>query len=416
MKKIIVPIIVLLLTAGCLFGINAFTSPIIEKHLADKASGEYAELMPDGKGFEKLDLSTLKDVDSVVGEIVEETSGLGYIIKVNTRSSYTPAGSYLSFTMVVSAQGDILDMKLTNYEDSNDFGADYPKTYIGQNATLADVNLVAGVTYSSSAFKEAVQKVFATLVANDMVKEAKKSNEQILKEMIVDLDSAFGDLNKNPKFDESKKDGAVIKTSYKALNGAAMGYIVSENDTDYLVLVNSANGCVAYDVEGNVATLSDDTLNACKQDASSALKTYAYSARFEANYAEATIQDAIIDSVFSSVVYACTIETAEETLYGYTARTYGFGGEIMEISVVVDANGVIKKTWAQILVFEAEYFSGNPFNASTTQSYYAGYVGLNAETFTSSVALMTGATITSNAYEHAVKDILAAHTVVGGAN
>ena len=88
--------------------------------------------------------------------------------------------------MAVDTEGKIVGTQVLSYPDTKDMGVDtYPQTYIGQDSTLADVSLVAGVTYSSKAFHDAILDGFTALTANELVSAGVKGDAQLLTELIA---------------------------------------------------------------------------------------------------------------------------------------------------------------------------------------------------------------------------------------
>ena len=149
---------VVIVFGAAITGLNTVTAPIIEANNAAAASGALLTVLPEGKNFEQLDLTTLTGVPATVTAIHKETNGLGFVVACETTSQYS-AGP-MQFMMGLDATGVICGMNLTNYQDSVDFSKDfdYPATYVGQNSTLADVQLFAGCTFSSTAFLKAVEE------------------------------------------------------------------------------------------------------------------------------------------------------------------------------------------------------------------------------------------------------------------
>ena len=62
---------------------NFITAPIIEQNQNALANKALLEVMPNGKGFETVDISALT-LPSTVSEVNKETSGQGYVIKLVT--------------------------------------------------------------------------------------------------------------------------------------------------------------------------------------------------------------------------------------------------------------------------------------------------------------------------------------------
>ena len=179
-KSVVVLTLICLVVAALLAVTNFYTAPIIEANKANSANESLTIVMPDAAGFEELELPA--DKPATVQHIYKETSGLGYVAILSTTSQYS--SGEMGITMAVGADGKISGMALTNYMESKDFGADYPQTYIGQDSALGGVDTVAGVTYSSTAFKDAVTDCFNVLFQVADVQAGEKSEEQLIGEVM----------------------------------------------------------------------------------------------------------------------------------------------------------------------------------------------------------------------------------------
>ena len=159
-KSVIVLVAICLVVTSLLAGVNHITAPIIkEKQDAIKYASMY-EVLPQAQGFEDIELTA--DMPQTITGIYKETSGNGYVVTAATSSQYSNGD--MMFTIGMNGEGKIVDIKLTQYTDSKDFGADYPSKYIGADASsVSGVDTVGGVTYSSTAFKNAVADAFTAL-------------------------------------------------------------------------------------------------------------------------------------------------------------------------------------------------------------------------------------------------------------
>ena len=146
----------LIVSIAVMFVVNLLCAPIIEKNNASSKFEPLLQVMPEAKDFEVLydvadGQSTLTDVSDKIVAVYKETSGLGYVVLLSTTEGFTHEP--ITFTLAFSNEGVITNVALTSYPESRDFGKDYPASYIGSDSAMANVSLVAGVTYSSSAFK-----------------------------------------------------------------------------------------------------------------------------------------------------------------------------------------------------------------------------------------------------------------------
>ncbi len=151
-KSIVVLFSICLVVAVLLATVNYITAPIIEKNalLAEQAS--LREVLKGAEEFEEMELGG-KIADTVTG-VYREKNGLGYVVTVSTSSSYSQ--SPMTFTVGVTTEGKISDIKITNYSETKDFES-YPDSFAGLYSSEIDgVDAYSGVTYSSEAFKAAL--------------------------------------------------------------------------------------------------------------------------------------------------------------------------------------------------------------------------------------------------------------------
>ena len=165
-KSVVVLTAICLVVAVLLAYTNSVTAPIIEANKAAKASGSLLEVMPEATGFENI-TANLGELPATVKEVHAETSGLGHVMILGTTTQFS--SDEMGITVAIGADGKISNVLLTGYYESKDFGADYPATYIGQDSALGGVDTVAGTTFSSSAFKNAIADAFTVLINNNLV-------------------------------------------------------------------------------------------------------------------------------------------------------------------------------------------------------------------------------------------------------
>ncbi|MBR5817685.1 MAG: FMN-binding protein [Clostridia bacterium] len=178
-KKNIMPVAVLtvicVVVAILLAVVNYFTAPIIKDNADKKVNESLYAVLPDANGFENVDLNQYENVPASVVSAHKDKGGSGHVVVVETSTSYT-SGAKMSITVGVGSDGKIKGVTLNAYTETKDFGKDtYPKTFVGLGADDIDVSdgnlLVAGVTYSSKAFKAAVKDAanFAIILSGGSV-------------------------------------------------------------------------------------------------------------------------------------------------------------------------------------------------------------------------------------------------------
>lgn len=416
LKNTAVLLAIALVFSAAILGLNHVASPIIDANEAARATGALAVVLPGGTTFEALDLSTLSDIPATVTAIHKESADKGYVVELSTTSQYS-AGP-LTILMGVDATGAIAGIDITNYQESLQMKDEFPAHFVGQNSTLAnvDMTLAAGTTFTATAFKNAVADGFAALNANGLVAEAKKSDEQILTELIPTIHTG---LAKNGNLDATElgapgvsAGGVQILSALKANNGTGFAFIAASGETKVLAVVNAGGACSVFNTEGmNVTADYDDVVTAATAAAAANADNNSKTEmeKLQRMVEGSTATAISMDGIFSTVSGVYDLGNGN---YGFVARPYGF--ELMCIYYVLDANGAIVSMNADQFIFEKEFFM--TFNGKDDASYRAGFVGLTADTFTGEQAMNATATMTSNAVKAATNDIFAAfETVKGGA-
>ena len=416
-KSAVILIAVFAVFALVLFGLNFVTAPLIEANGASQALAPLKSVMPDAKGFEEM--TGLADVPATVQGIYAETSGMGYAVKLSTTEGYTH--DPMEITMAVDAEGKISGVEVNTYPDSKDFGADYPATYVGQDSAMADVSLVAGVTYSSSAFKNAVSDGLGVLIANGLISEGVKGDAQILEELMPQLcpGVATAEGIAQVEVDEAAS-GTYIAKAMKAVNGNLVACIVTDGDSTYLAAANNDGSCTVFDVEGKDVTAD---ANAALVDE---VKAYAAANTVPATDKElkklqkmagetAVLEQTALEGVYNTVAGAYTVTDGENVSYAFAVRPYGYSNQPMEFYFIIDADGAIVSMDADEFILIAEYFTSYTLDE---KEYKAGFAGSTGDSFNADTALIAGATISSNAARVAAEDAFAAFAAVknGGEN
>ena len=417
----LVLVLIFAVFALVLFGINIFAAPLIEANGSAQQFAPLYSVMPEAKGFELIydandsAASALVDVPETVQAIYSETSGLGYAIRLSTTQGYTKEP--IEFTIAIDAEGKISGTELTAYPDTKDFGADYPGSFIGQDSALGDVGLVAGVTYSSSAFKNAVSDGFAALIANDLVGAGVKSDAQILTELSVQVFTGLANRDGVAQVEEpeiAEGQFTFIQKIMKALNGSGFAFVAKDGESSYLLICNVSGAVRVYDIEGKDIT---DTANAAMVEEASS-----YAAANTVSTADAELKKLRtmvsegaeltalpLDDVFNSVTGAYRVTDGETTLYGFCARPYAYSNQPIDVYYVLDENGAIVSMACDEIILFGEYFTSYELDEA---KYKEGFAGLTADSFTGEQTLISGATASTNAMTVAIEDVFAAFQAI----
>ena len=417
----LVLVLIFAVFALVLFGINIFAAPLIEANGSAQQFAPLYSVMPEAKGFELIydandsAASALVDVPETVQAIYSETSGLGYAIRLSTTQGYTKEP--IEFTIAIDAEGKISGTELTAYPDTKDFGADYPGSFIGQDSALGDVGLVAGVTYSSSAFKNAVSDGFAALIGNGLVGAGVKSDAQILTELSVQVFTGLANRDGVAQVEEpeiAEGQFTFIQKIMKALNGSGFAFVAKDGESSYLLIANASGTVRVYDIEGKDIT---ETANAAMVEEAS---SYAAANTVSTADAEqkklrtmvsegAELTALSLGDAFNSVTGAYRIADGETTLYGFCARPYAYSNQPIAVYFVLDENGAIVSMTCDEIILFGEYFTSYELDES---QYKEGFAGLTADSFTGEQALISGATASTNAMTVATEDVFAAFQAI----
>ena len=396
-KSVVVLTAICLVVAVLLAVTNHFTAPIIEANKAAKASGSLLEVMPEAAGFENI-TETLANLPATIKEVHAETSGLGHVMILGTTTQFS--SDEMGITVAIGADGKISNILLTGYYESKDFGADYPATYIGQDSALGGVDTVAGTTFSSTAFKDAVTDAFTVLIENNLVAAGEKSEEQLIAEVMpLALPGCVNSLG-NPVTVPVEGFAAPITQAFKAKNDAGYLYVVSTDAGTVIVGVNAFGVAKALDLEGNdvTATATDAVAaavaaNPVVSETNLEANTTTVAKFFEEGAVITAIEGLAVES---DVVAAFTVTVGEETQYAVITKPLGYGDEAMKMMVIFNANGeVVGYKALSEMIIHAEYYATHEL--TDEEAYKQQFIGLTEATYSDDMTLVAGATMTANA-------------------
>ena len=392
MKKNIMPTIVLgticVVVALLLSAINMVTAPIIEAQGDAAANAALLEVMPEGEGFEEVDISALALPENVINAY-KETSGKGYVFRV-TSTGYKDG---LVVMIAIDAEGKIVGSKCIGTNDTYGKEPELDNSYNGQTLSDFAPNMIGGATMTSSGYRDAVN---AALQANVLVSGGKLDDSVLLEGLIPELAPGYVSTE---KVDASGN----IQKAYKAKTDAGFAYVMKDGDASFLVLVNATGGAKVYDVEANDVTDAHAAL-VTEAAAHAATNQKSYKAEAETKFGRmfegATEMTELKINTFGTIAYAASFKVGDATYYGFYSRSIGF--HQMDVYIVIDENGAIAKIDAKQFIFDEEYFFG--FGGMDAGAYKGGFVGLTSETFTGDQAVIATATMTSNAMKQSTKD------------
>ncbi len=396
-KSVVVLTAICLVVAVLLAYTNSVTAPIIEANKAAAASGSLLEVMPEAAGFENI-TETLANLPATVKEVHKETSGLGHVMILGTTTQFS--SDEMGITVAIGADGKISNVLLTGYYESKDFGADYPSTYIGQDSALGGVDTVAGTTFSSTAFKDAITDAFNVLIENNLVAAGQKSEEQLIAEVMPLALPSSADSLGNCQVTAVEGVAAPITQAFKANNGTGYIYVITGTNGTVVAGVNAFGVVKVLDLEGNDVTATEADAAAAAQSAAPVLATENLennTAAAQATVAEGAVLTPVEGlNVTGTAIAAFVADANGETQYVVITAPLGYSNETMKMITVFDAEGnvIFYKTLTE-LILHGEYYAAHELTDES--AYRQMFIGVNAGTYSDDMTLVAGATMTANA-------------------
>ena len=215
-----------------------------------------------------------------------------------------------------------------------------------------------------------------------------------------------------PQGEELEGSGSVTG-GWKAANGSGFAWFVRA-DENLLAVSTRLGGVKLYNTEGEDVTAAADpalieeiqALSDAGTEDLSAAQTKALGRMFEEG---AELVPVEIPGLANCVTGAYTVETADGTLYAFAVNPYGYANEVMSFYYVLDEDGAIAAFRVSELILHSEYFSSYTLDEA---EYKASFLGLTAESYNSEQALISGATMSSDAADSATSAVFEAFALL----
>ncbi len=389
MKKYIKGVVVL--TAICavislfMAAIDVLTGPIIAKNNEASANAALLVVMPEGKGFERLDVSQYTLPSTVTG--VHKEQGGGYVIELET-SGYS-AG--MKIMCGINADGEITGATCLSSGETLGYEKTYGSSLVGVNADSIDnVDTIAGATKTTLGYKNAVKDALnAFLILNGASVDIRTEEEILLDNLSSALPLANGEFEELFIVEELPS----VNEVYSAKNGSGFVFVTDD-------------AFVGVDKDGKVVGEFDEELYPLAIDAYGIISA---SQRTEIDISEMGLPSNIIK-----------VEKTETGNYVFELKASGFGingdewynpsGEYIYISMAATEDGKIIsiKTTSQS---ETDGIG----SACADKQFYQQFIGKTDADY-KDIDAIAGATITTNGYKTAVGRALEAIKTLKGAN
>ena len=390
LRSVLCLLLLLAVLAAGVYGINGFTAPRIaenERLAAEAAAAAEKALLGNSVMlFDREDeaASTISvSADTVQSVYQDDERGL-YLVRLSTSEGYSKLPILLTLTL--DYDGKIVSLDINENPDDKELGEEFPLSFEGQDSTLAGVNLVAGVTFSSSAIRNAVNDGFNALIDNGLFAAAEKSDDQLLNELLPQVYPGLVNKAGVPQGEELAGSGSV-SSGIKAANGSGFAWFVTGDES--LLLIEEIQALS----DANADDYTDKDLKAF--------------GRMLDEDAELTAVE--IPGLCNSVNGAYIAQTADGERYAFVARPYGYSNEVMDFYYVLDEDGAIDAFRIAELILYSEYYSAYTLDED---SYKEGLLGLTQDSYTGEQTLISGATMTSQAADTAMQDVFEAYRLL----
>ena len=363
---------------------NFITAPVIEKNASSAANEALAVVLPEGKDFALVDLSTY-ELPATVTEAYSEAGG-GYVVKLTT-SGY---GNDMVIMCGINAAGEITGATCLSSNETLGEEKTYGDTAVGVNLdTIEGLATVSGVTKTTQGYKDALKDALNTAVILGGGSVDIRSDEEILAD---NLDACL-----------PAGEGAFTKWFVtEALTDVSDVYI-ADNGAGYVFV--SGEEFIAVDGEGNVLSdASDDVKTVMSANA----QAVASSESTEIDIASYEDMPTAIDKAYKTTSgnYVFELHAAG---FGINGDQYYYpSGEYINIKVSVTPDG---KILACETVSQKE--TDGIGSACADASFYSQFNGKDESNY-SEIDAISGATITTNGYKTGVSKVFEAVKILEG--
>lgn len=372
-KSIAVLTVICAVMSLMLAATNAITAPIIEKNQNAAANEALLVVMPNGTGFELMDLSSYT-LPATVTEAYKEAGG-GYVIKLTT-AGY---GSGFVIMCGVNADGTVSGAVCLSSNETLGYEKTYGENFAGKNGEGVDtVDTISGATKTTVAYRNAVKDAInaATILGGGSV-DIRSEEEILMDNLTAALTAGEGKFTK--LFLVEVIEG--IDAVYTADNGKGAVCIIGEQFVgvdENGAVVSGADGDVAANVSAQMAIL---------------------------NASEETEIDLTVYTDLPSALVSATKTATGNYVLEMKGAGYGINGgddyhpasgEYIYIKVSMTKDGQIIDC---ITTSQAE--TPNIGSVCADEVFYGQFVG-KTEADYEAVDGISGATLTTNGYKKAI--------------
>ena len=364
---------------------NSITGPIIAQNQNAAANEALLEVMPEGAGFDPVDLSSYT-LPATVSEAYRETDGRGYVIKLIT-SGY---GSDMVIMCGVSTEGRVTGAVCLSSNETLSKEKTYGENFKDQDAAGVEaVDTIGGATKTTAAYKNAIKDALNTAIIMGGGSVDIRTEEEILADNLAAALPEGGDAFTKLFLVEVVEGADAV---YTADNGAGYVFVMGEQFVGVL-----ADGTVVTEGVENAQAITDAVTKI-----------------------RSTVLEEIDITAYPDLEK--TVISAQKTSTGnFVVETKGAGygikggneyhpasGEYIVVRVSMTPEGRIIDC---LTVSEAE--TDGLGDACADASFYGQFAGKTEENYTE-IDAISGATLTTDGYKQAIQRAFAAVNLLKG--
>lgn len=366
---------------------NYITAPIIEKNQNASANQALLEVMPNGKGFEKVDIASFT-LPSTVTEAYKETSDQGYVIKLVT-AGY---GTDMVIMCGVSKDGVVLGAVCLSSNETLGKEKTYGDNFKDKDQTGVEaVEIISGATKTTEAYKNAIKDALNTVIILGGGSVDIRSEEEIL------LDNLNGALPEG----EKQFEKLFIVEQFDGIETLKAIY-VAKNQTGYVFVLGET--FIGVKADGTVLAEGGESQNIT--DAVEKIKSTTVSDIDLTNYPD------LQKTVVSAKKTATGNHILETKGAGYGIKGgneyHPASNEYIIVRVAITPDGKILDC---LTVSEAE--TDGLGDACADEKFYGQFAGKTEENY-KEIDAISGATMTTDGYKQAVQRAFDAVKVLKG--
>jgi electron transport complex protein RnfG len=388
-------------STGIFLGVDADGKAVGEMSAEHKALAEAAIASVKANVTVDVDLTPYMDNSLIANYVnsVKKTGAGTFVIEIKTSGNYT-ADTPIVVMVVIDAEGKIVDAQTVSHAETDNIGGTHLQdgkfnaSFIGKNEEEAGgVNIVAGVTFTTTAYKNAILNAFSVVkILGGEEVDTRTEEEKFADALDAALPAGDGEFTKMFMVEIVEGFDAI----YEATNGAGYVCVIGTDSTGTFIGVGS-DGVALGDNENNALAEAAVAIVSATEFTDVDLSAY----------------EGIHENIVSIKKTATGNYVVEVKGEGYGKKgKYGASGKYMYINVSFSADGTVIDSQT---ISHGE--TPNPGGAQLEDGAYNSNFFGKTEAECDELDTVAGATITTEGYKNAILNAFTAIEIIeGGTN